>query len=309
MSAAVPAVFLGTSDFAADVLRVLAASGQRPQLVVTPPDRRSGRGRKVSPPAAAVVAGELGIELYQTSSVNDPASREAVLASGPELGGLIPRPLLDLPPHGWVNVHFSLLPRWRGAAPIERALMAGDAVTGTCVMRLEEGLDSGPVALRAEVRIEPDETYGSLAPRLADLSGALLTDALDLHAAGELEERFATQPDEGITYAEKIEASDRIVDPQQPASTEDARIRALTPHIGAALRLGGSEGGERLGLRSAGVVSSQLAPGEFAADGDALLLGCAEGAVRVSELQPAGKRWMAAVDYLRGYGVPPSPPR
>ena len=313
MSAAVPAVFLGTSDFAADVLRVLAASGQRPQLVVTPPDRRSGRGRKVSPPAAAVVAGELGIELYQTSSVNDPASREGVLASGPELGvvcafgQLIGADLLAALP--MLNAHPSLLPRWRGAAPIERALMAGDAVTGTCVMRLEEGLDSGPVALRAEVRIEPDETYGSLAPRLADLSGALLTDALDLHAAGELEERFATQPDEGITYAEKIEASDRIVDPQQPASTEDARIRALTPHIGAALRLGGSEGGERLGLRSAGVVSSQLAPGEFAADGDALLLGCAEGAVRVSELQPAGKRWMAAVDYLRGYGVPPSPPR
>ncbi len=305
MSGAVPAVFLGTSDFAADVLRALVASGQRPALVVTPPDRRSGRGRKVKAPAAAEAAGELGIELHQTSSVNQPASRDAVLAANPELavvcafGQLIGSELLAALP--MLNAHPSLLPRWRGAAPIERALMARDASTGTCVMRLDEGLDSGPVALRAEVPVETSETYGSLAPRLAELSGVLLADALDLHAAGELEARFAAQPEDGVTYAEKIEPPDRFVDPLRAAVDEDARIRALTPHIGAAIQLGP---GGRLGLRSGGVAESDLEPGRFGSEGGTLLLGCSEGAVRIAELQPAGKRWMSAVDYLRGYGVP-----
>ncbi len=149
--------YLGTSDFAASVLRDLAGSPHPPSLVVTPPDRRSGRGRKVSPPPVAEVAAELGLELHQTASVNEDASREAILASGADLGvvcafgQLIKPELLEALP--MLNAHPSLLPRWRGAAPVERAIMAGDATTGTCVMRLTEGLDSGPVALREETPI------------------------------------------------------------------------------------------------------------------------------------------------------------
>ena len=297
-------VYLGTSDFAARVLATLAAADHRPALVVAPPDRRSGRGRRLSPPRVASQARELGLELHQIASVNEDDSRRALLQAGVDLGvvcafgQLIGTDLLTALP--MINAHPSLLPRWRGAAPIERAIMAGDDVTGTCVMRLTEGLDSGPVALRAELPIAADDTYGSLAPRLADLSGALLAEALDLRASGDLETRFTEQDDRDATYAEKLERGDRLVDPSAPAAEVDRRIRALTPHVGAAVEIAG---GERLGLRSGGVVSGG-SPGAFTADGETLLLGCADGAVRLAEVQPAGGRWMAAAEYLRGRGVP-----
>jgi len=297
-------VYLGTSDFAARVLSVLADDSHRPDLVVTPPDRRSGRGRRVSPPPVAATARDLGLDLHQTASVNEDGSREALLEAGAEIavvcafGQLIGAELLAALPI--INAHPSLLPRWRGAAPIERAIMAGDEATGTCVMRLTEGLDSGPVALRAELPIDGEDTYGSLAPRLADRSGSLLAEALELWAAGVLAERFVPQDDHEATYAEKIERGDRLVDPALPAAEVDRRIRALTPHIGAAIEIAG---GERLGLRSGGVVAGG-SPGKFAADGDALLLGCDGGAVRIAEVQPASGRWMAAVEYLRGRGLP-----
>lgn len=304
-SSAVPFVYLGTSDFAASVLEDLAGSPHTPALVVTPPDRRSGRGRRVSPPPVADAARDLGIELHQTSSVNEDASRKVIRASGAGLGvvcafgQLIGADLLgELP---MLNAHPSLLPRWRGAAPVERSIMAGDTSTGTCVMRLTEGLDSGPVALREETAIGDTDTYGSLAPALAGLSGRLLIEALDLEAAGQLESRFAEQPEDGVTYAEKIEREDRLVDTSRTAAEEDRRIRALTPHIGAAVEL---SDGERLGLRSGGVAADGPARGAFAESEGELLLGCAEGAVRVGELQPAGGRWMLASDYLRGRGVP-----
>lgn len=301
----VASVYLGTSDFAATVLRALADGRHRPALVVTPPDRRQGRGRRMSPPPVALAAAELGIELHQTSSINEEASRAAVLATRPDValvcafGQLIRQPLIgELP---MLNVHPSLLPRWRGAAPIERALMAGDGATGVCIMRLGEGLDDGPVALREEVPIGAEDTYGTMAAALAELSGRMLIEALDLQAADELEPRFQPQDEEAVTYAEKIEAGERRVDPARSAGAEALRIRGLTPHVGAYAEL---DGGERLGVRAARLAPDGPPAGEFGERDGVLLLGCHSGALIIEGLQPAGGRWMAAADYVRGRGLP-----
>jgi len=297
--------YLGTSDFAATVLRRLAASPHRPSLVVTPPDRRQGRGRKVQPPPAALAAQELGLELLQAENVNDDGAQARIRAAEPEavlvcaFGQLIREPLLSEYP--MLNVHPSLLPRWRGAAPIERAIMARDPETGACVMRLTAGLDSGPVALRAETPIGPDDDFGALTARLAALGGDLLVEALDLQAQGGLE--FAAQEEDGVTYAEKIEAAERRLDPERPAEELAAKVRALTPHVGAYLEL---PGGDRLGVRRAQAVVSVagIEAGELAGLDAALLLGTGEGALRLEVVQPAGGKPMPAEAYLRGHSLP-----
>ncbi|MBS1882758.1 MAG: methionyl-tRNA formyltransferase [Actinobacteria bacterium] len=296
-------VYLGTSDFAATVLRRLADSPHAPVLVVTPPDSRQGRGRKVSPPPVAELAREAGMDLLQAENVNDEAALGRIRAAEPEailvcaFGQLIREPLLSLAEI--LNVHPSLLPRWRGAAPIERAIMARDPQTGVCVMRLTAGLDSGPVALRAEVPLGDDEDYGTLAPRLAELGGELLAEALDLLADGTL--AFAEQDDAAATYAEKIGAQDRRLDPAESAEHLAAKVRALTPHIGAYLEL---EGGERLGVRAARTVDAAVVAGTTKAEWGVLLLGCGQGTLRLDVVQPAGGKPMAAEAYLRGHPAP-----
>jgi methionyl-tRNA formyltransferase len=288
-------VYLGTSDFAATVLRRLADSPHKPNLVVTPPDSRQGRGRKVSPPPVAELAAELEIDLLQAANVNEEGALERIRTAEPEallvcaFGQLIREPLLSLAEI--LNVHPSLLPRWRGAAPIERAIMARDPKTGVCVMRLTAGLDSGPVALRAEVELGDDEDYGTLAPKLADLGGDLLVEALDLLADGTLE--FTEQDEADVTYADKISSEDRRLDLAQSAADLAAKVRALTPHIGAFLEL---EGGERLGVREAHVVDAD-------SEGD-LLVPTGDGLLRLDLVQPAGGKAMGAADYLRGRPVP-----
>jgi methionyl-tRNA formyltransferase len=299
--------YLGTSEFAATVLRRLAGSPHRPALVVTPPDRRQGRGRKVKPPPAAIAAGELGIELLRAESVNDEGALERIRAAAPEavvvcaFGQLIREPLLSDYP--LLNVHPSLLPRWRGAAPIERAIMAGDEKTGVCVMRLTEGLDSGPVALCEETAIDPGEDFASLSARLAELGGDLLVRALDLQAEETLE--FAEQDEEGVTYAEKIEPGERLLDPARPATELAAKVRALNPHVGTYLELAG---GERLGVRQAHVVGADVPQGALEAQDGALLLGCGEGTLQLDAVQPPGGNPMPAAAYLRGH-EPPRLPR
>jgi len=296
-------VYAGTSDFAAAVLRGLASGPHRPALVIAPPDRRSGRGRRLSPPPAAVAAGELEIELLQTEDVNAAVVAERIAAAGAEVavvcafGQLVKEPLLSA--IEWLNVHPSLLPRWRGAAPIERAIMAGDERTGVCVMRLTAGLDSGPLALCDELAIGPSEDYGALSERLAAAGGRLLGAALDRRAGGEL--GFSEQSGGGITYAEKIGAAERQVDPGGEAAAEARRIRALTPHVGAFAVLAD---GSRLGLREPTVAAAGPDAGVWEPDGEALLLGCREGALRIGSVQPPGRRWMTAADYLRGHGPP-----
>jgi methionyl-tRNA formyltransferase len=296
-------VYLGTSDFAATVLRRLSDSPHSPALVVTPPDSRQGRGRKVSPPPVAELAGELETPLLQAENVNDEAALERIRAAEPEavlvcaFGQLIREPLLSLTEI--LNIHPSLLPRWRGAAPIERAIMARDPRTGVCVMRLTAGLDSGPVALRAEIPLGDDEDYGTLAPQLADLGGDLLVEALDRLAAGTL--TFTEQDEDAVTYAEKISAEDRRLDPSGQAADLAAKVRALTPHIGAYLELAD---GERLGVRSARSVDAAVAPGKVKAEWGALLVGCGWGTLRLEVVQPAGGKPMPVEAYLRGHPLP-----
>ena len=292
-------VFLGTSAFAAAVLERLAASEHRPSLVITRPDRPAGRGRKLAAPPIVEAARAMDLEVLQPESVNDDATRERIAAERPDVvcvcafGALIKPPLLtdfDL-----LNVHPSLLPRWRGAAPIERAIMAGDAETGVSIMRVTEGLDSGPICLQAAEPIRANDTYGSLAPRLQDMGGALLLRALDDRPP------FTEQDEAEVTYAEKIEASDRTLDPARPAVELERTVRALHPHIGARLEL---PDGSVVRVLAAAALDRGPAQGVFAAAEGRLALGCSEGALELLALQPAGGRPMQAADYLRGHGVP-----
>jgi methionyl-tRNA formyltransferase len=212
-------------------------------------------------------------------------------------GQLIREPLLSELPI--LNVHPSLLPRWRGAAPIERAIMACDSRTGVCVMRLTEGLDSGPVALRTEVPLSPDEDYEALSAKLATLGGDLLVRGLELLAAGEIE--FEQQDEGQATYAEKIDPAERRLDPSRPASELAATVRALTPHIGAYLEIAG---GERLGVRRARAVDVSVRTGNVKSEWGALLVGCCRGALRLEVVQPPGGKPMAVDAYLRGHSLP-----
>jgi methionyl-tRNA formyltransferase len=270
-------VYLGTSAFAAGVLRDIDAA-HRPVLVVTRPDRPAGRGRRLTPPPIVAAAAELGIEVFQPASVNDDEARARIADAHPDVlvvcafGALIREPLLG--EHEILNVHPSLLPRWRGAAPVERAIMAGDAETGVSIMRLTAGLDSGPVSLTAREPIHPDDTYGTLAPRLQALGARLLNRALDERPP------FTEQDEAGVTYAEKIGPADRTLDPAATPEEQVRVVRALSPHIGARLAL---DDGSFLGVRAARV-------------GD-------DGELELLEVQPPGGRPMSYADYRRGHGA------
>ncbi len=296
-------VYLGTSEFAVAVLRRLDASPHRPVLVVTPPDSARGRGRKLAPPPAAVAARELGIELCQTDRVSDAEPVERIRASEAQVGvvcafgQLIREPLLT--ELEMLNVHPSLIPRWRGAAPIERAIMAGDAETGVTIMRVEAGIDSGAVALAERTPIEPSDDYGALSARLAELAGEVLVRALDLRSAGRLE--LTDQDDSLATYADKISPAERRLDPARPSAELERTVRALHPHVGAYLEL---DGGQRLGVRAASAEGGSLPAGQLAADGGVPRLGCGEGVLRLDVVQPPGKRPMPGDAYLRGHPPP-----
>ena len=263
-------VYLGTSDFAVTVLRCLAASEHRPALVVTRPDRPKGRGRRLSPPPVAEAVRELGIELLQPDSVNADEAREAIAAVRPEVvcicayGALIKEPLLH--DYEMLNVHPSLLPRWRGAAPVERAILAGDEETGVSIMKVVKELDAGPIAAQRAFPIAPDDDAGAVYARAADVAVQLLHDVLP-------NQTFCEQEGE-VTYAEKLTAADRDLDLSQP---EDAlrRIRALSPHIGARAELHGRP----VTIWRATLEGGTLAP---------------------LEVQPEGRRRMTYEEFARG---------
>jgi methionyl-tRNA formyltransferase len=319
----VSTVFIGTSEFSAAVLERLARSdAHRPALVITRPDRPSGRGRRLTSPPVAAQAQALGLALEQPQNVNDPQARALVAqalgsdsadgARGANVvivcafGALIKEPLLS--EHELLNVHPSLLPRWRGAAPIERAIMAGDERTGVSIMRLTAGLDSGPVCLEGIEPIRPDDTYGTLAARLQDLGGELLVRALEQAPP------FVEQPEEGVTYAEKLGPADRLLDPSRSAVELERVVRALDPHIGARVELAD---GSLLGVRRAALLDSGEAQEPHASDagaasdgglgllasGGRLLLNCARGVLELLVVQPPGGRAMDASAYLRGHGL------
>ena len=280
------AVYLGTSEFAATVLERLAGTSHRPVLVVTRPDAPKGRGRKLAPPPVKVKADELGIEVVQPDNVNDDDAVERIAAAEPDAlllcayGALIKEPLLSR--FGPIrNVHPSLLPRWRGAAPVERAIMAGDEETGVSIMALTAGLDEGPVYVQEREPIRPDDDHASLTARLAPLSADLLVRALD--TGPEAHE----QPESGITYAEKITAEDRTLDPTTTTAAElERRVRALTPHVGARIDLDG----ELLGVKQAAVGERD----------DALNVPTTDGTLALLTVQPPGGKAMPAADFLRG---------
>ena len=268
-------VFLGTSAFAAQVLMRLAATDHRPQLVVTRPDRKAGRGQKLSAPPVARTARDLGIELFQPPNVNEPDACAKISAARPEVvavcafGALIKEPLLS--DHELINVHPSLLPRWRGAAPVERAMMEGDAQTGVSTMLTEAGFDTGPVYLAGSEPIRDDDTYGSLAARLEQLGADLLIRTLDERPAR------VPQSEEGVTYAAKIGPDDR------------------TPHIGARVVL--PSGAFLAVLRAA--PRDPDATGPLRAEDGRLYL----GGLELLEVKPEGGRPMDAAAYLRGHGL------
>ncbi len=314
-------VFLGTSNFAAAVLARLAGEAERsdrsgapgplsavgrhrPALVITRPERPAGRGRKPTAPPVADTARALGLRLAQPESVNDSDTRELIGSVAPDVlvvcafGALVKEPLLS--DYELLNVHPSLLPRWRGAAPIERAIMAGDDCTGVSIMRLTAGLDSGPVCLTKSEKILINDTFGSLAPKLEQVGADLLLRALDTLGHGE-PLAFAEQDERLVTYAEKIGPGDRLLDPARPAVELERLVRALHPHVGARVALAD---GTLLGVQRAALAPDALADaGVYASEGR-LLLGCSDEALELLVVQPPGKRAMDAGAFLRGRQLP-----
>jgi methionyl-tRNA formyltransferase len=291
-------VYLGTSAFAAAVLERLADSPHRPQLVVSRPDSRRGRGRRLQPPPVVETARARGLETFQPATVNSEEARSAIADAAPEavcvcaFGALIKEPLLS--DHRILNVHPSLLPRWRGAAPIERAIMAGDDRTGVSIIILTAGLDSGPVCRQSEIEIAPEEDYGSVAERLQQLGGE------DLVAVLDEDPEAVPQPEDGVTYADKITPEDRRLHPERESAAALARrVRALTPQIGAYLEL--PDGGGRLGVSRARALDP-AAPQDDEIDltGPRPRVRCAQGVLELLTVRPPGSRSMSAEEYLRG---------
>lgn len=290
-------VYLGTSEFAAVVLRRLAESDHRPQLVVTRPDAKRGRGQKLAPPPVAVLARELGIEVIQPEQLHSPETLQRIADAAPEVlttcayGVLIKEPLLS--DYEMINVHPSLLPRWRGAAPIERSIMAGDGETGVAIMRVTAGWDSGPVYALGTEPIRPGDDYGTLSARLETLGAELLVKVLDERPAPQ------EQDESKVTYAHKIGPRERALDPTQTPEQVERTIRALRPHIGSRLPL---PDGTFLGVIAARPAGPTRAPagGLVRTEGDRLLLDCHGGALELTEIRPPGGRPMATADWLRG---------
>ena len=292
--------FAGTPEFAATVLRGLVGSGHTVGLVVSQPDARRGRGRKSVPTPVARLAKGAGLALAQPARIGDVVeeiSRNDALVVA-AYGQILRADTLGATPRGAWNVHASLLPAYRGAAPIERAIMAGETTTGVSIMNMDEGLDTGPVALREEVRIAPDATGGELTRELARVGAEAIVEAMDALEAGTL--TLEDQDDSRASYAPKISAGDRTLEWERDALEVHDRIRALSPHIGTRTFHPGVDGPIRL-LHSKVVREDlSLSPGEISNREGRILVGCGEGAVEVLELQLPGGRPLRATEFLRG---------
>ncbi|PWW24550.1 methionyl-tRNA formyltransferase [Geodermatophilus normandii] len=295
-------LFAGTPEAAVPSLEALLGSGHEVVAVLTRPDARSGRGRKVSRSPVAERADAAGLPVLQPRSPREPeflaqlADLAVDCAPVVAYGALVPPAALDLPAHGWVNLHFSLLPAWRGAAPVQHALMAGDEVTGACTFRLEQGLDTGPVFGVVTEPIGPRDTAGDLLGRLAVSGARLLVATLDGIAAGTLVPR--PQPADGVSLAPRIETADARVDWALPAHVVDRRVRGVTPAPGAWTTWRGDR--LRLGPVEPLPTALGLEPGEVSVGPSGVVVGTGRGSVRLGEVQPAGKRVLPAADWARG---------
>ncbi|APZ51981.1 methionyl-tRNA formyltransferase [Salipiger abyssi] len=293
-------IFMGTPDFSVPVLDALVKAGHEIAAVYCQPPRPAGRGKKDRPTPVHARAEALGLEVRHPVSLKSDeeqarfAALQADVAVVVAYGLILPQPVLDAPTHGCLNIHASLLPRWRGAAPIHRAIMSGDAETGICIMQMEAGLDTGPVLLREATAIGSEETTGALHDRLSVMGARLIVDALS-----RLEELTPEpQPETGVTYAAKIDKAEAAVDWSQPAEAISRQIRGLAPFPGAWTSLGG----DRIKLLGARVVPGSGAPGVALDDG--FTIACGEAAVEVTRAQRAGKGAQEAESFLRGMAIP-----
>jgi len=296
-------LFAGTPDTAVPSLRALLASDHQVVGVLTRPDARSGRGRRLVASAVKELAEEHGIPVFTPAHPSDPGFVETLTELAPDscavvaYGALLPPAVLGIPPHGWINLHFSLLPAWRGAAPVQRAIMAGDEVTGASTFRIEEGLDTGPVYGVMTEAVRSTDTAGDLLARLADAGAGLLVATMDGIADGSLEAR--EQPSEGVSLAPKLSVTEAEVDWTRPALALDRHIRGCTPEPGAWTTFRG----ERLGLGPVdpvGLDQPSLPAGALLADKKSVIVGTGTGPVLLGTVQPPGKRAMAAADWARG---------
>ena len=297
-------IFMGTPEFSVPVLEALVDSGQEIAAVYCQPPRPAGRGKKDRPTPVHARAIELGLEVRHPVSLKDAAAQAEFAALNADIavvvayGLILPQAVLDAPAHGCLNIHASLLPRWRGAAPIHRAIMAGDAETGICIMQMEAGLDTGPVLLRRATAIGAQETTAELHDRLSEMGAALIVEAL----AGLETLQPEVQPDEGVTYAKKIDKSEARVDFAHSAEEVDRLIRGLSPFPGAWVEFDG----QRIKLLASRVVSGAGVPGGGVPGevlDDALRVACGSGAVQLLKLQRAGKGPQDAEVFLRGVPI------
>ncbi len=307
-------VFAGTPEFAATALQRLHAAGFEIPLVLTQPDRPAGRGMKLQASVVKLFAQTQGIPVAQPRGLrldgkyaeDAEAAREALRAARPDVmvvaayGLILPPWVLELPPRGCLNIHASLLPRWRGAAPIHRAIEAGDAETGITIMQMDAGLDTGDMLLVEREPIRADDSTAGLHDRLAALGGRLIVEALELAACGGL--KPVKQPDAGATYAHKIEKAEAAIDWRQPAAAIERRLRAFDPFPGATAVLGG----ETIKLWRAQTCTAAGLPGAVLAVSDAgVEVACGEGSLRLTELQRAGGKRLPAAAFLAGHPIAP----
>jgi len=290
-------IFMGTPEFSVPVLRALAARHEV-ACVYSQPPRPAGRGKAERKSPVQVVAEELGLPVRHPLSLKSAAEQEAFAVLNADVavvvayGLILPQPVLDAPRLGCLNIHASLLPRWRGAAPIQRAIMAGDRQTGVCIMQMEAGLDTGPVLMRRAAEIGAEETAAGLHDRLSVLGAELIVQALDL-----LPLPAEPQPAEGVTYAAKIDKAEARVDFTRPAAEVDRLIRGLSPFPGAWVEVAG----ERVKLLRSRLAEGQGEPGQVL---HGFTIACGEGAVEVLEAQREGKRPMPVGEVLRGLALP-----
>ncbi len=294
--------FMGTPDFAVPALRALHAAGHDIACVYSQPARPAGRGRKERPSPVQAAAESLGSPVRTPSSLKDEAAQQAFrdlaldIAVVVAYGLILPKAILDAPRLGCLNIHASLLPRWRGAAPIQRAILAGDTESGVTIMQMDEGLDTGPMLLIEKTPITGATTGESLHDTLSEMGGRMIVDALDRVANGSLPP--IPQPEEGVTYAKKLTRDEARIDWRDPADALERKLRAFTPWPGSWFDLDG----QRIKLLEARVVDGGGPPGTTL--DDRLTVACGEGALRLLRLQRQGKSPMEAADFLRGFPVP-----
>ncbi len=296
-------VFAGTPAFAAAALQVLVEAGIDIALVLTQPDRPAGRGLREAPSAVKRLAAQCGLEVVQPPSLRDETVLETLRTSRAQAmvvaayGLLLPAAVLDIFPAGCINIHASLLPRWRGAAPIQRAILAGDRETGVSIMLMEAGLDTGPIYLARSLPILADDTAGTLHDRLASLGAQCLMEALPDILCGAL--RPVAQPALGVTYAHKIAKHEALIDWQRDAAELDRHVRAFNPTPGALSMLRGAP--VKIWRAHAGE-GAQRPPGEILGYGPGgIVVACGNGVLTLTELQRAGAKRLPATDFLRGF--------